>query len=127
MKRDESTYGRIRQKFDEWKEIQASRPATPRVLPPQRPYTPEPATGSEMGKTIFNAIGVGIGALLLLLAILAFVNAAKWGDFARGGAFVGYTVVGLFLTIAGIGGIAATLNHNLRVLPEAHRRHGHPQ
>ena len=74
-----------------------------------------------MGKTLFSAIGIGIGVVLLLLAALSFVNAAKWAGYARGGAFVGYSVAGFFLVLAGIGGIAATWNHNFRVLSDAHR------
>lgn len=122
MKRDEATYGGVRRKFEEWKEIQAHRPPPQRVLPPQRPYIPEPATDSEMGKTLFAGIGIGIGVILLVLAGLAFASAAKWAGFDRDGAAVGYSVVGFFLTIAGIGGIAATWNHNFRVLSPTHRR-----
>src|SRR5690606_31380110 len=83
MKRDEATYGGISRKFEEWEEIQANRPPTPRVVPPQRPYTPEPVTDGDMGKTLFSAIGIGIGAVLLLLSVLAFANAAKWAGFDR--------------------------------------------
>lgn len=125
MKRDESTYGRVRQKFEEWEDIQANRPPPPRVVRPQRPYTPEPRTGAEMGKTLFAGIGFGIGAVLLLLAGITLATAASWAGYARDGAAVGYTVAGLFLLVAGIGGIAATWNHNYRVLPEAHRRQAH--
>lgn len=124
MKRDESTYGQIRDKFEEWEELQANRPPTPRVVAPRKPYTPQPATGADMGKA-FAGIGFGIGAILLLLAVLAFVTAGQWGDYSRGGAAVGYAVVGLFLLVSGIGGIAATWNHHFRVLPEAHRRQAH--
>lgn len=122
MKRDEATYGRVRQKFEEWEEIQANRPPPPRVLPPQRQYTPEPATDSDMGKTLFTAVGVGIGVVLLLLAGLSIASAAKWAGYGRDGAAVGYSVVAFFLLLAGFGGIAATWNHNFRVLPQAHRR-----
>ncbi len=125
MKRDEDTYGRIRDKFEEWEDIQAHRPPPPRLVAPPQSYSPEPATGSEMGKALFSGIGFGTGILLLLLGGLAIANAAKWVGYVRDGAAVGYAVVGLFLLIAGIGGIAATWNHNFRVLPEAHRRKAH--
>jgi len=125
MKRDESTYGRVRRKFDEWEDIQANRPPPPRVIAPRRPYTPEPGTESEMGKSLFAGIGFGIGALLLLLGVLTLATAASWSGYGRDGAAVGYTVAGLFLLLSGIGGMAATWNHNYRVLPEAHRRQGH--
>jgi len=125
MKRDEATYGGISRKFEEWEEIQANRPPTPRVVPPQRPYTPEPVTDGDMGKTLFSAIGIGIGAVLLLLSVLAFANAAKWAGFDRDGAAVGYFMVGFFLLVSGAGGIAATWNHNFRVLSGADRRQSH--
>ena len=116
MKRDEGTYGRIGKQYDEYTEIAASKPApAPRGLPPQRPYVPAPEEAG-MERTVFAAIGIGIGAILLLLAIFAFVTAAGWGELGQEGAAVGYTVVGFFLTLAGIGGILATYNHNFRVL-----------
>lgn len=125
MKRDESTYGSVRDKFEEWEDIQATRPPAPRVVAPQRPYTPESSTGADMGKTLFAGIGIGIGVVLLLLAGLTFATAAGWAGHGRDGASVGYTVAALFLLVAGIGGIAATWNHNFRVLPQAHRRQAH--
>lgn len=116
MNRDKDTYGRIHDKFDEWTEIQRTKPAPPpRALPPQRPYTPEPEN-SDMGKTLFAGIGFGIAALLLLLAGLCYYTAAQWAGYARDGAFVGYLLAGIFLTIAGVGGAVAIWNHNFRVL-----------
>lgn len=118
MKRDEGTYGKIGDKFDEYTEIVASRPepvVQQRALPAQRPYVPEPH-GADMSNKVFAAIGFGIGALILLLAILAFSTAAKWNGLGRDGAYVGYLLVGFFLTLAGVGGILSTWNHNFRVL-----------
>ena len=117
MKRDEGTYGRIGKQYDEYTEIAASKPAAApqRGLPPQRPYVPEPEE-ADMGRTVFAAIGMGIGALLLLLAVYAFVTASNWAGLDRDGAAVGYTLVGFFLTLAGVGGILSTYNHNFRVL-----------
>jgi hypothetical protein len=123
MKRDEGTYGRIGKQYDEYSEIAASKPATaPRGLPPQRPYVPA-SQEAEMGRTVFAAIGIGIGAILLLLAILAFATAAKWSGLDRDGAAVGYTLIGFFLTIAGVGGILSTYNHNYRVLTRSGTQH----
>lgn len=116
MNRDRATYGSIEAKYDEWVEIVASKPAVaPAELPAQRPYTPEPEH-DDMAKTIYAGIGFGIAALLLLLAVWAFVVAAKWTDLERAGAATGYTLVGLFLVLSGVGGIIATWNHNFRVL-----------
>jgi hypothetical protein len=69
-----------------------------------------------MGKSVSAAIGVVIGLLILALSALSFATAHRWAELARDGAATGYTVVGFFLLIAGLGGIAATLNHNFRVL-----------
>jgi len=69
-----------------------------------------------MSRLVFTAIGVGIGFVLLLLAVYAFFTASYWSGFGRDGAAVGYTLVGVFLLIAGGGGIIATWNHNFRVL-----------
>ena len=78
-----------------------------------------------MSRTIQAAIGIGIGVVLLGLAVYAFMTAAYWGDFGRDGAQTGYMLVGVFLLIAGFGGIAATWNHNFRVLvrPPDDRHH----
>jgi hypothetical protein len=117
MKRDNPTYRSIAGRYDEYVEIVEARPETrdERGLPPQRPYTPQNER-DDMGKTVFAGIGFGIGGLLLLLAVWAFVVAAKWFGLEREGAGVGYTLVGLFLVLSGAGGILATWNHNFRVL-----------
>lgn len=116
MNRDKATYGSIRERYDEWVDIVKSKPAaTPRGLPQQRPYTPQ-RESDDMGKMVFAGIGFGIAALLLLLAVWAFVVAGKWAGLEREGAATGYTLVGIFLVISGVGGILATWNHNFRVL-----------
>lgn len=116
MKRDEGTYGRIGKQYDAYSELAASKPApAPRGLPPQKPFVPAPQE-SDMGRTVYAAIGIGIGVVLLILAVVSFVTAAKWDDLGGDGAAVGYTLVGFFLCLSGIGGILATYNHNFRVL-----------
>lgn len=116
MNRDEATYGNVGQKYDEWVEIQKSKPTPQRALPEQRPYIPEPGHGSSDMTKVFAAIGVGIGLMLLGLAVASFVVAGKWAGLGRESAATGYTIVGFFLVVASTGGILATLNHNFRVL-----------
>lgn len=117
MKRDENTYGSIGDKFDEYSEIAASKPKPtppPRGLPPQRPFVPD--AHDDPSRKVFAAIGLGLAALLFVLAALSFATAGKWSGLARDGAATGYTLVGIFLLIASIGGGLATWNHNFRVL-----------
>lgn len=80
------------------------------------------ASGENMSKAVLLGIGVVVGLGLLALAALSFATAAKWNGYAREGAFVGYTVVGLFLVVAGLGSIVATWNHHARAAnrPAAH-------
>ena len=116
MKRDQGTYSKISRQFDDYTEIVASRPLPPpRGLPPQRPYVPV-LEQNDMGKNLFAFIGLGIAGVLFILAVLSFLTAMKWSDLDRDGAAVGYTLVGVFLSIASIGGGLATWNHNYRVL-----------
>jgi predicted phage tail protein len=123
MKRDEGTYGRIGKQYDEYSEVAAHKPVpAPRALPPQRPYAPE-QEDAGMGRTVVAAIGIVIGAILVVLAIISFVAASKWSGLDRGGAAVGYAVVGFFLTLGGVGGMLATYNHNFRVLTRTGGNH----
>ena len=118
MKRDENTYGSIGDKFDEYTEIAASKPQpTPpqRGLPPQRPYVPD-SHDEHPRRTVYAGIGLGLAFLIFILAVLSFMTAGKWSGLARDGAATGYTLVGIFLLIASIGGALATWNHNFRVL-----------
>lgn len=126
MKRDRGTYEGVSDKYDEFLDIQSKKPVLQRTLPPQRPYSPEPDSDSDMGKTVFTAIGVGIGVILLALAGYSLYVANRWGDAGLTGASTGYLIVAFFLTIAGVGGIAATINHNFRVLAKPPRHHRPP-
>ncbi|CAN5846871.1 hypothetical protein BH23GEM3_BH23GEM3_17230 [soil metagenome] len=104
------TYGTVRNRYDAWSE---NRPATT----PNDNWTPGGhQQGISMARIIFAAIGVGIGLLLLLLSGFAFWAASSWAALGREPAAIGYVLVGVFLIVAGVGGIAATLHHNFRVL-----------
>lgn len=116
MSRDPQTYGTIRQKYDEWITLERNRPEREHLRRTET-YLPPPREGNpDMSRTIATVIGVGIGVMLLALAMYAFRTASFWADAGRDGAQVGYILIGVFLLIAGGGGIAATINHNFRVL-----------
>lgn len=122
MSRDEETYGRIRRKYEAWMENEAERPERDHLRRVD-PYQPEPQGNSDMSRMVTAAIGFGIGAMLLALAAFAFYTAGEWSEFGRDGAQTGYTLAGVFLTIAGVGGIIATWNHNFRVLTRRPTHH----
>lgn len=115
MSRDSRTYGAIREKYDAWVDNEARRPKRAH-LRRANGYSTAPQEDSDMSRMVFAAIGIGIGVVLLGLAAYAFSRAAYWGSFGQDGAQVGFTLVGVFLSIAGLGGIIATWNHNFRVL-----------
>ena len=122
MKRDEHTYNRVRRKYEEWIENEADRPERDRLRRVDS-YEPPAPRNTEMSRMITSAIGIGLGVLLLALSAYAFYTAARWGDYARDGAQTGYALIGVFLLIAGIGGIFATWNHNFRVLTRRPQHH----
>lgn len=115
------TFETVRARYDAWAETRPPRPAASETWSPR---SPEPVF--SMGKIILSAIGVGIGVLLLVLAGLSFWTASRWAAFDREAGVVGYVVIGMFLIVAGVSVIAATLNHTLRVLdPRRRPAHGH--
>jgi hypothetical protein len=108
------TLDSIRARYRAWSEANP-RPRGPSAI--TVPVIPDAAV-----RVLAGATGVGLGLLLLALAVIAFWAAASWGRIDRGGAAVAYTLTGLFLTVAGAGAILATLNHLFNVLrrPPAH-------
>ncbi|HET7464328.1 MAG TPA: hypothetical protein VFJ82_23925 [Longimicrobium sp.] len=104
----------VRARYRAWAE------ANPRPRGPSAIGMPDVGEGTVR----MAAAGVGVltGLFLLTLAVTAFVAARSWGTIDRGGAVVAYFLTGVFLTIAGLGCIWATLNHVFRVLagPPAH-------
>jgi len=123
VSRDERTYGKIRQQYDEWVEMEENRPRRDHLRRTDT-FTHEPAEGnSDMSRLVFAGIGIGIGVILLLLSAYAFQTASYWAGFGRDSARVGYLLVGFFLLIAGAGGIIATWNHSFRVLVRPPQHH----
>ncbi|HEX9937010.1 MAG TPA: hypothetical protein VGB15_07800 [Longimicrobium sp.] len=94
--------------------------ANPRPRGPSAIGMPDVSEGTVR----MAAVGIGVvtGLFLLTLAVTAFVASRSWGTIDRGGAVVAYFLTGIFLTIAGVGCISATLNHVFKVLagPPAH-------
>ena len=88
--------------------------ANPRPRGPTAIGMPEVSEGTVRMAAVAAGIVVGLG--LLVLAATAFTASKSWGTIDRGGAVVAYFLTGAFLTVAGIGCIWATLNHNFRVL-----------
>lgn len=112
----EQTYAKVHAKFEEWED---NRPP-----PRRRRFVPSRALVSEgVERAAYAAVGIGISLLLLLLSATAFYAAYTWAGIARNGALVGYTVVGFFLLVAGLGGAIATWNQVYRLpnqRPAAH-------
>jgi hypothetical protein len=104
----------VRDRYRQWAD------ANPRPRGPSAIGIPDVSEGTV--RLAATGVGIVTGIFLLVLAVTAFVAAQSWGTIDRGGAVVAYFLTGAFLTVAGIGCIWATLNHNFRVLagPPAH-------
>lgn len=111
----ETTYGSVRERYRQWS-ANRTQPRSGSAI--GMPEIPESAV-----RMLALAVGVGTGVFLLALAGVAYYAAGTWSEIARGGAAVAYALTGIFLTVAGLGCILATLNHLFRVLagpPPAH-------
>jgi fucose permease len=95
--------------------------ANPRPRGPTAIGMPEVSEGAV--RMAGTAAGILIGLGLLALAATAFAASRSWGTIDRGGAVVAYFLTGAFLTIAGVGCIWATLNHNFGVLARTPEHH----
>ncbi len=115
-------FSTVRDRFRQWREEHPAQPAEPSHHGGGM-YLPIPELSDETGRVVFTAIGVGIGVVLLVLAVTAFFAVASWAQVGRDGASTGYTLVGLFLTVAGTGAIIASWNHNYRVMLREQRHH----
>lgn len=112
--RNDPTYQRVRGQYDAFNDAN----------PPQRKGSalawpedglPIPELSEGTARVVFTAVGLGIGVLMLVLAVVAFLTSRAWAEFDREGAMVGYALPVLFLTVSGLGCILATLNHQFRV------------
>ncbi|MBD0319031.1 MAG: hypothetical protein ICV87_01760 [Gemmatimonadetes bacterium] len=112
----ESSYKSVSDRFDSWSA------ANPRPKSKSALGFPEVNIPEGVVRTLALAVGLGVGALLLVLAATAYYASSTWGAVDRSGAALAYALVGLFLTIAGLGASLGTLNHIFRVLraPAAH-------
>lgn len=105
----DDTFGTVEGRYDKWSQ------ANPRRRGPSALKIPEMSDSAE--KMMGMAAGFGAGVLLLLLAVVAGTAAASWARVDRSGAAVAYSVTTFFLTLAGVGALAATYNHVFRVIP----------
>jgi hypothetical protein len=105
----DDTFNTVEGRYDRWST------ANPRPRGPSALKVPELSDSAE--KTVGMAMGFGAGVLLLLLAVVTAMTAAKWGAQDRSGAQVAYTIAAFFLVLAGVGALAATWNHVFRVMP----------
>jgi len=109
----EGTFGTVRGRYKDWFGA-GDRGFLPGRNVGNDDYERPGAGGGEMSKMVLLGVGVGLGVMLLALMALAFTNAGRWAAIDRDGAAVGYSLVGFFLTIAGLGAIVATWNHLFR-------------
>jgi len=110
----EGTFGTVRGRYQDWFGAGDRGFLPGRAVGDDDNVRPGSGGGGEMSKMVLLAIGVGLGFTLLALAALSISNAVAWGGIARDGAAVGYSLVGFFLIIAGLGAIFATWNHLFR-------------
>ena len=111
----DDTFQTVEGRYDRWSQ------ANPKRRGPSALKVPEMSEGME--KTVGMAMGFSAGVLLLLLAIVAGLTAAKWGAQGRSGAHVAYTITTFFLVLAGLGALAATYNHVFRIMPSEAPHH----
>ncbi len=105
----DGTFDTVEGRYQKWSE------ANPRPRGPSALKVPEMSDAAE--KTVGMALGFGVGVVLLALAAFTALNAAEWGRIDRSGAKVAYSIAAFFLTLAGVGAIAATYNHVFRIIP----------
>ena len=111
MKNNSDSHQSASRKFDEFATIKPQ----PKRGKAAYSLAAETVLLSVTSRPVAVLVGFGVGVLLLALALYAFMVAARWADVARDGAQVGYNIVGFFLTVAGVGALAATYNHNFRL------------
>ncbi|HYJ80952.1 MAG TPA: hypothetical protein VEW03_15170 [Longimicrobiaceae bacterium] len=110
----ESTFSTVRERYRQWAD------ANPRPGSPSAIGFPEVSEGAV--RLLALATALGLGTMLLALAVTSFVAARSWAEIDRGGPVVAYTLTAFFLAVAGAGCIVGTLNHLFNVLakPPAH-------
>lgn len=112
--RNDPTYKRVQSQYGEFNEAHpVRRRGTALAWPEEGLPIPELSEGTA--RVVFTGIGLGIGLLMLTLAVVSFAASRSWAELDRDGASTGYALPVLFLTVSGLGCIAATLNHQFRV------------
>jgi len=106
----ESTWRTVRARADQFDEAQPRRFSGSAIAVPEIP--------EHIARPMSMLAGLGIGTVLVVLSITAFVAMRSWNAIARGGAVTAYALTSFFLAVAGFGCIIATLNHHFRVLKQ---------
>lgn len=84
-----------------------------------------PEIPEHISRPLSMLVGFAIGAVLLVLAAVAYYAGGTWSAIDRSGAAVAYYLTGFFLTVAGLGCAIGTWNHHFRVLRSNPDEHHH--
>lgn len=112
--RNDPTYQSARGQFDRWSDANPPQRRGSALAWPEDGL-PVPELSEGTARVVFTGVGLGIGLLMLVLAVLSFVAMGRWAAIDRDGAATGYALPVVFLAVSGLGCIAATLNHQFRV------------
>jgi hypothetical protein len=111
----ESTMRTVRSRADQYDTEQPRRFSGSAIAVPEIP--------EHIARPLSLLVGLGIGAVLLVLFVVSVVAARSWSEIGRSGAVTAYSLTAFFLLVAGLGCTIATLNHHLRVLKQDASHH----
>lgn len=104
----ESTMRTVRARADRYEAEQPKHYSGSAIAIPEIP--------EHIARPMSLVTGLGIGIVLLVLAVTSFVAMGSWSEIGLTGGATAYAVTAFFLTLAGLGCTIGTLNHHLNVL-----------
>jgi hypothetical protein len=104
----ESTMRTVRDRADHYDQEQPRKYSGSALSVPEMP--------EHIARPLSMVVGLGIGVLLLVLAVIAYVAMLSWDAIGRSGAVTAYGLTAFFLAVAGLGCTIGTLNHHFNVL-----------